>query len=270
MRLAGVLHSFTVCQSGQHEIEYVVGVDHDDQWTIDTVFELISMYQGLHMKAHERLPTLGESWNCLAAGREWDTCCVIADKHLCLTPNWDLGIAQMAAAGVPAARWNLLRAPEETALILSRRLYDVTGRVFPEFFPFWFSERWVFEVHQLAFGKPIPLVRDLMIHEPAGRTQGLRDLEFWFDFFARSRGARIEEADAVCKAYGHLAPPGRANLLAEMQAHDEWQKPRIAGYYELRGNAEGPPTPQYEEAKRRAAAWLKDRSLLEMEVCGAA
>lgn len=257
LRLAGVLHSLTTLASGRHQIEYRVRVDDDDTQTLDILPDLEREY-GISSFVKERPITLGQAWNECADSRDWKTweaCVVIADKHLCITKNWDTGVEEVMSKDVPCARWTLLRDELETLLILSRKWYDVNKRIFPEWFPFWFSERWVVEVHTLTFGVGIPRVTNMVMDEPPVKTQGLRDLEFWFDFFARTRNLRIMESRKAAAAFGRPMPDIQP-LVADMRRGDEWQIPRIKGYYESRGEAIGDPTPQYVEAKRRAEELL--------------
>lgn len=255
MRLAGVLHSLTTMESGKNEIEYVVRIDHDDLTTIDLKHDLQHTF-GCKFVVGDRPVALGQSWNECVSHKEWDGCAIMADKHLVLTRNWDecvrIIIEDQKQAG---CRWNLVTSPEETALIISRRWYDTQGRIFPEYFPFWFAERWMMEVHILAFGYGIPLVQDMPLAEPNLKTQGLRDLEFWFDFFTRTRHLRLEEAMKLAVAF-HRAPIDPLKHLADMKKADEWQIPRIPMYYADRGAGESPPSPQYIEAKQRAEQLL--------------
>lgn len=272
LRLAGVLHSLTTLQSGKHEVTYVVGIDGDDIETLSVLPHLEASYP-CEVVRRPRPTTLGQAWNELVLERKWDTCVVVADKHLCLTQDWDDVIAEGFGPKYHLAlgRWHLLRAPEETLLIMSRKWYETTGQIFPEWFPFWFSERWVFEVHQLAFNVDIPLILDLKMQEPAGKTHGLRDLEFWFDFFAKTRDLRIWEASCIAKAWKRKMPNTKP-ILQKMQEADEWQKPRIPLYYESRGGVQTDATPEYLKAKAKAEKWLADNSgkTFMMETIGAA
>lgn len=270
MRLAGVLHSLTILQSGKHDVQYVVRVDEDDVSTL-AISSISRETFGCEFVRKPRPVSLGQAWNELVENRDWDVAVVIADKHLCLTQEWDDIVATAFGPKhrLALGRWTLLRAPEETLLLMSRKWYDVTRQIFPEWFPFWFSERWVFEVHQLAFGVGIPMIKELVMHEPTLKTQGLRDLEFWFDFFAQTRDLRIWESRAIAKAWqakiGDTKP-----ILEKMRESDEWQKPRIPLYYEHRGHAMGDPTPEYLMAKNRAQHWLDSNRLVTMEAQGAA
>lgn len=265
LRLAGALHSLSTLESGKHVVDYIVRIDEDDRRTLAVAPELEATYR-CSLLIKPRPQSLGQSWNELVQDREWDVCVVIADKHLCLTPEWDDIIAEGFGPKhrLALARWTLLRAPEETLLIMSRKWYDVTQQVFPEWFPFWFSERWVFEVHKLAFNVGIPMVKDLVMQEPPVRTQNLRDLEFWFDFFAKTRPLRVWESQAIAKAWG--ARQGNIRpLLEEMQKADEWQKPRIPMYYEHRGSATGEPSQEYLMAKQKAETWLAANAIMETQ-----
>ncbi len=268
--LAGALHSFTTLASGQHEIQYVIGVDDDDEATalmrpqLDQVFPV-------ELVTRPRPDTLGRAWNSLVQHRAWDICVVAADKHLCLTPGWDDAIVRgLNDYKLPLANWHLLRAPEETVLILTRAWYEAIGeQVFPEYFPFWFSERWVVEVYELAYGKAFPKFGNLLLTEPELKTQGLRDLELWFEFFARTRPMRLAQAVDVANYFQRALPDLKPRLDA-MAKVDAWQIPRIPDYYRLRGEAQGAPSPQYLAAKARAEKMLGILRLEQMEVAGAA
>jgi hypothetical protein len=260
--LAGTLFSLQTLASGKHEIQYIVRADNDDPPTNDLSLALAKQFHAEIFTGDPPI-SLGAGWNRIAKmARDWDACCVIADKHLCMTPNWDDGVREVIEEnGMPAARWSLKDKDLETVLILSRTWYEATGQVFPEWFPFWFSERWVAEIHHLAFGVGIPRITNMHVAEPVGPTQGLRDLEFWFDFFARTRILRIQEARKVAKAFNRILPPAEP-IIAEMRRADEWQIPRIAGYYETRGKPAGDPSEQYKIAKTRAEEWLREHTEL--------
>ena len=270
LRLAGALHSFRTLQSGQHQVDYVLRVDDDDTQTLELVPQLTDTY-GIEAMIRPRPVTLGQAWNEIAADREWDACAVVADKHLCLSPNWDEGVSVLfERQKLPMARWNLIRAPEEMAMIMPRKWYDTVGRIYPEWFPFWFSETWVREVHHLAFGSDVTLVNDMPITEPAFVTQGLRNLELWFDFFAKTRSLRVREAEQIAATYG-AKPFDRRSVIESMRNIDAWQKPRIEGYYATRGGRpNAPPTAQYLIAEQRAIDWLRDNVLEYTETAGAA
>lgn len=255
MRLAGALHSLTTLASGKNDIHYVVRVDRDDHATMQIKDALQETFPCTVIVA-DRPVTLAQSWNECVSDREWDACAVMADKHLCMTKYWDECIRIILEDQKQAGcRWNLISAPEETAFVMSRRWYDLERYVFPEHFPFWFAERWMMEVHILAFGYGIPLVSDMPLAEPRLKTQGLRDLEFWFDFFSSTRCLRLREAMDLAIAF-EKAPIDPTPHLAEMTALDAWQIPRIPLYYEQRGEVAGEPSPQYCEAKKRAETVL--------------
>lgn len=266
MRLAGVLHSLTVLASGKNAIHYVIRRDADDDVMAAFEASLACEFQ-CSVVSMPRPISLGQSWNeavSLSSYFEWDACAVIADKHLCMTRNWDEGIREVIETNaMPAARWSLMDKDLETVLILSRKWYDTTGQIFPEWFPFWFSERWVVEVHHLAFGIGIPRITNMNIAEPDWKTQNLRDLEFWFDFFAKTRVLRIAEARKIAAAFGRIMPSAEP-IIAEMRRADAWQTPRIAGYYETRGAPSGPPSEEYKIAKARAEAWLTENMPMEI------
>lgn len=253
MRLAGVLHSLNTLSSGRNLVDYVVRIDSDDNETYRIMAALKSTF-GCRVIVGPRPVTLAQSWNECVADQEWDACAIMADKHLCLTRHWDdyirIVLSERKEAG---CRWHLVETPEETALILSRKWYDLKKQVLPEHFPFWFAERWQMEVHMLAFeNRGVPLVVDMPLSEPRLKTQGLRDLEFWFDFFAKTRPIRVREALELAFEFGWTKPVDTSDQLREMEKADALQIPRIPLYYQTRGEASEDPSEQYMEARKRA------------------
>lgn len=255
MRLAGALHSLTTLASGRNEIEYVVRVDSDDNDTYRVMAALKETY-GCRVLVSGRPVTLAQSWNECVADSDWDACAIIADKHLCLTQSWDECIRDVIETQNRAGcRWHLITAPEETAFVMSRKWYDMKQSLLPEYFAFWFAERWQMEVHILAFGYGITLVTNMMLAEPRLKTQGLRDLDFWFDFFSKTRFMRLQEAHRLAIAF-NAAPIDPTSFLADMAKMDEWQLPRIPLYYKERGEPVGEPSGEYKLCKLRAEKLL--------------
>lgn len=141
--------------------------------------------------------------------------------------------------------------------IFSKGWVECFNRLYPEYFPFWYSDSWCKEVHDLAFGvERNYLISDkLILKGNRGKTNQLRDVKFWFEFFSFTRNIRIEEADQLQNFLGGLYPKDRRPLLYSMKERDEAQLLNVNRYEERFGdNSE--PSKAYLEAKKVAEELL--------------
>lgn len=200
--LIAAMQSLYATASGTHDIRYYVRCDRDDERTHRAVMCCDPQDPAPWMVIGERPETLGQAWNELAAKSAawgWDAFCVITDDVVSITPNWDLGVAELIGPrGLLAFGWNDLIHPNNiTYPVVSRRWYEAVGRLFPEYFPFWFSETWMAQVYDLVVGTQMPIASDMRITGPDTKTLNMRDVAFWVDLFAATLPMRAEEAFAV-------------------------------------------------------------------------
>ena len=131
----------------------------------------------------------------------------LADDYIFVTKHWD-EVVRQAFRRYPDRI--LLAYPEDpvapgvvTFVILSAEWLNISGRLFPEYFPFWFVDAWIDQVAQMIQRK----VKLDMRMEPQGgkgKTQGMKNLVFWDRFFDNMLDERINEADALRRA---IYPP---------------------------------------------------------------
>ena len=130
-------------------------------------------------------------------------------------------------------------------------------RRLPEYFPFWFGDTWVAEVYELAHCRPLPIIQNLPWGGKRGKTRGMRDLEFWFDFFAATRIERIAEARGVAFANSVKFDPPQA-MLDDMKRRDAEQRARVPQFNEAFGADAGEPSETYLNMKATAQQWLRE------------
>lgn len=262
--LLSVLTSLDQLATGFHDVTYAVVLDDDDYVTLE---------QWEHWKKSGMLPqnvrefvgarskTLNARMNDAYAQCPGDLYSQVADDCFPLTHRWDLvfyGCRQL-----PAFCWTELNDPQNaTFLVVSRKWHEITGRYTTERFPYWFADTWLSEVYRLAFGMPISAIDVLGMGGKRGTTQGMRDVAFWFKYFAATRSERIEEADKVADAYGHaIDHADRTSALAEMEAGDAKQLTQVPRYEAAFKANLGEPSQAYLDAKARADAWMAERQL---------
>lgn len=261
--LLAVLKSMDALATGNHEITYAVILDDDDYVTLEQVehWEKSGMLpDGVRpVVGPRRLVNARFNEACEKHPADWylQTC----DDIFPLTQHWDA--LMHGARSLPAYCWQEVNDPQNaTVLAISERWRAAVGRFYPEYFPFWFADTWLAEVFNLAFGKPIGIINQLQMGGKRGQTQGMRELEFWFRFFAVTRIERMKEAERIAKEWGFTlnCRKERQAQILDMEAGDHYQLGRV-GVYEKSFNANfGAETEVYRIAEARAKQWIQDHA----------
>lgn len=267
-RPAGLLSTLTALDAlatGSNQITYAVIIDDDDYVTLEQVdhWKMSGMLPaGVVVRAGPRVLTVNARFNQVIEAHPADVYMQACDDAFPLAFQWDKLMA--GAKDIPAYSWQECNDPSNaTYLVISDRWKQAVGRFYPEYFPFWFADTWVAEVFTLAFAKPIGVVNQLQMGGKRGKTQGMRDLAFWFEFFAETRVERIAEAVKIAAAHGFTVNPetDRAEQLAAMRAGDVYQLSRCATYEAAFSANLGEPSTVYKAAKFRADCWLAERQV---------
>lgn len=260
LSLKAVLVALNALASGQNKISYTVLADKDDSDTAWCVEEVRDMIEGPQHKHTGNTLTVIQDDNRLINVRENEIAPTLradaympwADDLFPMAQHWD-DIVQhvIETAQVPAFSWQEANDPKNhTAIVISKKWYEATGRLFPEYFPFWFADTWMKEVFQFAFGAGMPIVEQLSFGGKRGKTGNMRDLAFWFRVFAETRDERIEDARKVSKAM-QLSMPDPKEAIALFEQGDQMQLRNVPKYEEAFG-ANTTPSEYYLEAKAKA------------------
>jgi len=241
------------------EVTYYIRSDEDDPATRNALSTCFSDGRlDIRQVVRPRPVALGAAWNeTIAVMDDWDALFQMTDDAVPVSMGWDRAIAELIGeGGLPGFSWTEVNDPDHrTFPVVARPWAEALGRVTPEWFPFWFIDTWLAEVHHLAFGEPMPVVRSLLLGGKRGKTGRMRELGFWFDFFAATRVLRVEEAKLVAAEFGRDFPDP-APALEMMAAGDAAQKERVPLYEKAFGAEEGEASPRYDIAKTRALRWL--------------
>lgn len=265
-RPAGLLSVITALHnlaSGENEINYAVIIDRDDYVTIEQVehWNKSGFFpERTFVKCEQRQKTVNHRFNEALAEHPADMYGQICDDAFPLTQHWDKIFENCRQ--LPAFAWQEQNDPQNvTYPVVSDRWIQATGHFYPDYFPFWFADTWVAEVYALAFGHPISVFKQLGMGGKRGQTQGMRDLAFWFGFFAETRNERIDEAEKLADIYGCKVDVRRERhaTINEMQNGDRYQLQRIPVYEAAFNANNGEPSEMYRVAKDRAEQHLRKR-----------
>lgn len=251
--------------SGQHEVEFIVALDDDDERSID----YFAQFGGVTPYIQPRPIGVGDVWNRAARAFEADFYVALPDDAWIITPGWDAMMVHALTNGIDghmAAKQLGIFAfydPEQPTIAsifgMAKKWIDANGFVFDPRYPFWFADNALCEVAVFATGEGMPGTTSLKFaSRPGNVNPRLRDLEFWWAFHAATRWERVETGRKIAKAAG-------------LPIVDEWTMAKLVGEYEGRDavgikNAPAvlasitnplPPSPQYLEAKRVAESYLQ-------------
>lgn len=252
-----VIGAFRHLASEENDIKFFVRIDNDEWYDYYDVFVRRAKPDTSILPLDAPLVPAEKVMDIInsLAFKEFDpdVHLVMSDDILPLTFHWDRIIAAVVNDNIHAFCWQEAGDPTNTGyIILSKKYVSAMASYLPLWFPFWFSDTWRAEVHQMAFGSPMPIIQNLCLGGRRGKTYGMQDVDFWFDFFAKTRKVRVKEAEILSKNFGLFFIESGIKMY-EFHIWDESQKTRYKAYEQRFG---GDHSPQYAEAKKRAEDYL--------------
>lgn len=242
-------------QSGKHDVTYVIGVDEDDADTINTC-EVMKMGGHVAYGVFKRTGSLGAMDNALALKVPADVYCVLGDDLQIVTRDWDDIIAKAWEAKPDGMWWwSSKMEPAPLAPIISHKWFEASGRLFTDYFPFWWDDLWLLEVWILAAEGP-PLFIDAFMKDRSIHTHRMRDLRFWSDFYHSRRPERVADAKRIAAALGWELTGITEGLCAYFGGPATDFLDKIDQIEAGQGDTAKEPTPEYLKAKARAAALM--------------
>ncbi len=252
-RAAAVIECAKSVASGKHEIQYVVGCDNDD---LETIAYFQSHYPELTLSVGDRPAGLGEVWNRCAAVTPADYYCMFSDDVFIGRADWDdyIGVLSM-----PVLAWNDPANPGQcTQPIVSHRWLELTGKLCDGRFPFWFDDTCVDEIYSFVTGCHVAIPNDLAVIANKGKTKNLRELVFWWEFYAATRAERLSLAAEIRAKLGVDLPQDLIAEVVRMWEQRDKMGLAMARQLELELSSEGSkdPSPQYLAARAYAQNYM--------------
>lgn len=252
----GALHD--LC-SRMHDITYVVGCDDDDIATIGMAHVISTRGPKVETFCTRRMGSLGNMVNVMAAKYPADVYCSLCDDVEPLTPGWDhILFLHWAQRPDGVWWWRTDKARPATYAIVSDKWYRASGRIFTDYFPFWWDDVWLLQVWNMA-SRQIPMQAEVWLKDRSFATHRMRDLQFWAKFYESRRTERIMEANRITKALGWPLEPlslrqdGIPLQIGDLKPGFLEEAPKIE---KAQGEVNSPPSPEYVAAKRRAEALM--------------
>jgi hypothetical protein len=256
-RAAAVIECAKNLASGQHEIEYIAGIDADDA---ETYKFFCLNYQDIKRSVAVRPKGLGSVWNRMVdAIPDADVYCPFADDVFIGMPDWDAYIVNVLSTCYPKPElgvlaWNDLANPNQCTLpIVTRQWIEVSGKLYDDRFPFWFYDSAVSETWSFVTGGTVPIIPKLVLAAKKGTTKRLRDLRFWWGVYIKLREERLAKGAGIREKLGLTLPDDRLKLMIEAwENRDQLGMAEIEKMEELWPDDKNEPTGEYIAAKAEA------------------
>lgn len=256
-RAAAVIECASSLASGKHQIDWIVGLDVDDRETSDFFYK---NYQKVRLSYGEAPIGVGGVWNRGAALSDADIIAPFPDDSFPGLPDWDLTICEAlpdpTRPGVIA--WNDTANPGQCTLpVITRRWYELAG-LYDDRFPFWFYDTCVAELWSFVTGRFVQIPKALLLAAKKGKTKSMRELAFWWGFYAHTRTERLAKAEQIRAELGLDIPPDLLRNVIETWEHRD---ARAAQHFDAMERAmsaaEGEPPQRYVIAKANAEQVLR-------------
>jgi len=227
---------------------------------------------------NERGPSLGQMVNDMVEHMPADVYMSFADDVLCLTPNWDQIVAEEWEKNKKGVWWWEPALPERPVLyaIVSDEWKRAAGRVFTDYFPYWYDDLWLLSLWILATEGPM-LTMPIKIMDCPMATTRMRDLRFWHNFYISMMPERVKRAKEIAEKLGFPqskligASVGLPNLsitdaLAERLCVTPQEFEESMEKIEANQGDKEPPTQSYLKAKARAEKLLAQMTFLRSAI----
>jgi hypothetical protein len=249
--LAAALRALMATESSKHEVMYAVSYCRGDAATMVAAEDA-----GAYAIMRPDDCTPGAAYNHAAAQcGDVDLYSGFGDDIFPLTWGWDDYLARALCHPMVCFCWQEVTDPMNASYCAaSARAVRAIGQPCTEYFPYWFTDLWLAEIHHMAFGFRPPLVEGLQLGGKRGTTQGFRDFEFWCRFFAHTRYERIRAAVRLAAEYGST-PRDLVGALAICRMFDADFLTKNERFSNRFADTSA-PEPYYVKAKERAEAML--------------
>ena len=254
--LKAVLRALQATASGEHDVTYAVSFCRDDLATEKAAFSVP------RVKAFQRPKdcTPGAAFNNVVRRLPLhDIYTGFCDDVFPLTWRWDEYLAHALRHPMVCFCWQEMTDPRNASYIASSgRVLKAIGDLCPEYFPYWFVDLWLAEIHHLAFGFRPAIVDGLQLVGARGKTQGFRDFIFWCRLFTFTRPERIRLAVKLAAEYT-AQPPDMRSALEICHFFDQDFRGK-AERFTAQFGSDAESEPYYILAKQRAEAMLAEQA----------
>ncbi len=275
-KLKRMLQGMGVSVADKSRVSHWIAADEDDLDTINLVrfgqLERLTGYP-VHLHVGPKPRKLPDVWNGVwrAARQDGDIFIGFTDDYEVRSHGWDEQVRR--ALGVYDDGIAIAHLPDPTSpnvitiICATARVFEELGYFVVPYFPYWFADSWMDNIATMI-QRRIRIDIEVGPQDGSrGRTQGMRNLRFWFDFSHQMLGERREMAEKLRRLAYPIGSPkyiqSRQNeeeLIRAWQAYfDQVSLDRLDEIEKNNADALGPPSATYlaieEEARQHLKQW---------------
>lgn len=254
-----VIRGLKLLASEENNIKYVVGIDDDDLATGVRMQRAFDNDNSVMLSISPRPLSVGSIWNKCVKAIDAEVYMLVGDDTLCLTQNWDQMLVLISKKHMVTSAHCAFSPDSAVFPIFRKEWLDAAGYLFPEHFPFWFNDTWWQELSNFTFGEKTTVYRDISFGGKVGKTQNMRDVDFWWGFFNATRIVRLKEA-AIIRQKLFLPAVDLLELLQHWRERDTAMRKRIPEF-ENANLSNTAPSERYAKIKQNAAQYLEANNL---------
>lgn len=255
----GVVMALHRMKTGDHEVQFILGLDNDDQ-SKELIVEALSGTAPITLSVADSPITRGWIENRmlkLAFDMGCDAATLMTDRTFNITPEWDQCITPAINALPNRVLW--WSCPEDAGCvipIIPRSYLQAINCQWDEcVHPFWWSDTYQQEIDLMLHGMP-SLKVPAYYSGSRGYTQNGRDFEFWLRVFIAMRPRRRAQAKKIGFILD-IKRPDQAQVEDYFMRYDASLLSRCPQFEERFGDRR-PPGPNYLTAKAKAETLLKE------------
>jgi hypothetical protein len=238
--LAEVFTALKTHTTQKEKVSLWLYVDEDDSITRKAIDDGRLSDAGVQLHWHIGTQTsgLGEMQQILwqISGRTAEIYMVLGDDVRFDTPGWD-DVLREVAAKFPdgiflASPHDPMTADTCTYPVFGWRWLETLQQLFCGYFPYWYDDRWVHQIGEMA-GRYAWLPIVVLPIRGKGRTRRMRDVPFWARFFQLSLDERRDSAKKIIEAM-NLDPEKKDAALKKLEqraAELEKQQDKFSDLY---------------------------------------
>lgn len=256
--LSAVITTLHEMESGENQVEYLVGYDDDDLLTPDAIPNRINA------TGHEVPPdiiTIGGIWNYLATKIDASIYSCMIDDAFPISPHWDKEMVRLASQ-YQAFSWYEVSAPHNCGYpTCTIGWLHKVGYIVPEHFPFWFCDTWFSEMVQFITAQGVPVSTQMSLFSKQEATQNMRQLSHWWGVFNATRTIRLRQSFSLLDCSWSDFLESRKPFIDAASSRDvEFYGERIDCLEKERG-VKGEPSERYIEAFKNSEKYLLANNL---------
>lgn len=172
---------------------FMVQIDEDDKDTIQALANA-DLDKRVTFNVQPREDTIAAKWN-RALKEPADVYLVAADDDPYITHGYDalfLRAAQIFPDGIGMVYGHLANASFTCAVSCTAKWAELTGYIFPEYFPYWFVDHWTDDVARITGRISVADVKTDQSN--VGKTMEMREPGWWASWFDAAHLVRRKQA----------------------------------------------------------------------------